>query len=181
MALTVAFWPAFKGSTSMTDILDQMPQGLVKAFGMEDFGTAAGYLRGNLYALFVPLLLVGAGIGFANSLTASEEDSGRFEILLAQPVSHRAVFFGRAVAVFAWVCLLTLVTAAIQLVADPIVGPLGPDRPARLYPAAVRPLWPSSTPGYASPLPALGRGPPLFWVWGCSWPLPAAPWPRSFP
>jgi ABC-2 type transport system permease protein len=121
VALTVAFWPAFKGSTSMADILDQMPQGLVKAFGMEGFGTAAGYLRGNLYALFVPLLLAGAGVGFANSLTASEEDSGRFEILLAQPVSHRAVFFGRAVAVFAWICLLTLVTAAIQLVADPIV------------------------------------------------------------
>lgn len=121
VVLTVAFWPSFKGSTSMTDLLDQMPQGLVQAFGLQGFGTAAGYLRGNLYALLVPLLLAGAGIGFANSLTASEEDSGRFEILLAQPVSHRAIFFGRVVAVFAWVCLLTLVTAAMQLVTDPIV------------------------------------------------------------
>ena len=121
VAITVAFWPAFKGSTSMTDVLDQMPQGLVQAFGLQGFGTAAGYLRGNLYALLVPLLLVGAGIGFANSLTAAEEDSGRFEMLLSQPVSHRTVFFGRAVGVFAWVGLLTVVTGAIQLVLDPIV------------------------------------------------------------
>lgn len=122
VALTVAFWPAFKGATGMTEMLDQMPQGLVQAFGLQDFGTAAGYLRGNLYAFLVPLLLAGAAVGFANSLTAAEEDSGRLEILLSQPVSHRAVFFGRAVGVFAWVGLLTLVTGAIQVVTDPIVG-----------------------------------------------------------
>lgn len=129
VVMTVAFWPSFKGSTGMTEILDQMPSGLVQAFGLQDFGTAAGYLRGNLYALLVPLLFAGAGIGFANSLTASEEDAGRFEILLAQPVSHRAVFLGRAVAVFVWVGLLALSTAAVQLATDPIVGlSIGLDR-----------------------------------------------------
>ena len=139
VAMTVAFWPAFKGSTGMTEMLDQMPPGLVPAFGLQDFGTAAGYLRGNLYALLVPLLLAGAAVGFTNSLTAAEEDFGRFEILLSQPVSHRAVFLGRAVGVFAWVGLLTLATAAIQLVADPIVGLSIPtDRLASTL-AAVRP------------------------------------------
>jgi ABC-2 type transport system permease protein len=122
IAMTVAFWPSFQGSTSMTDLINQMPQGLLQAFGMQDFGSPAGYLRGNLYALLVPLLLGGAAVAFANSLTAGEEDSGRLEIVLTQPVSHRAIFLGRACAVFAWVGLLTVATAVVQLVADPIVG-----------------------------------------------------------
>ncbi|MGD0248256.1 MAG: glycosyltransferase, partial [Candidatus Limnocylindrales bacterium] len=129
VVMTVAFWPAFKGSTSMYDLINQMPQGVVQAFGLQDLGTPAGYLRGNLYAFLLPLLFAGAGIGFANSLTASEEDAGRFEILLAQPVSHRAVFLGRAAAVYAWVGLLTLVTAVVQLACDPVVGlSIGLDR-----------------------------------------------------
>ena len=145
----------------MTDILDQMPQGRVKAFGMQGFGTAAGYLRGNLYALFVPLLLVGAGIGFANSLTASEEDSGRFEILLAQPVSHRAIFFGRAVG------RVRLDLPAhpgrqshIQLVADPIVDLSVQTDLLVSTLAAVRSSGPLPRPAVPRHCRRLGRGPP---------------------
>ena len=129
VGVTVAFWPSFQGSTSMDDLINQMPQGLVQAFGLQDFGSPAGYLRGNLYAFLVPLLLAGAGVGFANSLTASVEDSGRLEIVLTQPVSHRSVFLGRACAVFAWVGLLTVATAFVQVATDPIVGlSIGADR-----------------------------------------------------
>lgn len=122
VVLTVAFWPDFKGDTSMTELIDQMPEGLIQAFGLQGFGTPAGYLRGNLYAFLVPLLLAGAGVGFANSLTAAEEDAGRMEVLLAQPVSRRAMFAGRAAAVFVWVGILTAATALSQLVGDPLVG-----------------------------------------------------------
>lgn len=129
IAITVAFWPSFKGSTGMTDLFNQMPHELVQAFGLQDFGTAAGYLRGNLYALLVPLLLGGAAIAFANSLTAAEEDAGRLEIVLAQPVGHGILFLGRACAVFVWVGALTAIAAVAQLAADPIVGlSVAPDR-----------------------------------------------------
>jgi ABC-2 type transport system permease protein len=122
VAMTVAFWPSFKGamSDSLTELLNQMPQGLLQAFGMQDFVSPAGYLRGNLYALLVPLILAGAGIAFVNSLTASEEDSGRMEVLLAQPVSRRGLFAGRAAAAFGWVAILTAATAVSQLVLDPL-------------------------------------------------------------
>jgi ABC-2 type transport system permease protein len=124
VAMTVAFWPSFKGamSASLTDFLNQLPQGLLQAFGMQDFVSPAGYLRGNLYALLVPLLIAGAGVGFANSLTASEEDSGRMEVLLAQPVSRHGLFAGRAAAVFVWVAILTAATAIGQLILDPLFG-----------------------------------------------------------
>ena len=129
VGITIAFWPSFQGSTSLTDLVNQMPQGMVQAFGLQDFGSPAGYLRGNLYAVLIPLLLAGAGIGFANSLTASEEDSGRLEVVLTQPLGHRAVFLGRSFAVFAWIGLLTTATAAVQFAIDPIFGlSIGADR-----------------------------------------------------
>jgi ABC-2 type transport system permease protein len=128
VAATVAFWPAFKGS-AVNQVLDQMPQGLIQAFGLQDFGTPAGYLRGNLYDFFVPLLIAAAGVGFANGVTAGEEDAGRLEVLLAQPVSRRAVFAGRAVAAFAWVAILTVATLIGQLASDQPVGlDIGLDR-----------------------------------------------------
>ena len=122
VGITVAFWPAFRGSPAIAQGLEQIPQGLVQAFGLQDFVAPAGFLRGNLYAILIPLLLGGAGIGFASGLTAGEEDSGRLEVVLTQPVGHRAVFLGRAAAVFVWVGLLTLVTAATQFATDPVVG-----------------------------------------------------------
>jgi ABC-2 type transport system permease protein len=128
VVVTVAFWPAFKGS-AVTEVLNQMPPGLVQAFGLQDFGTPAGYLRGNLYDFFVPLLMAGAAVGFANGVTAGEEDAGRLEVLLAQPVSRRAVFAGRAAAAFAWVAIVAAGTLIGQLAIDPLVGlDIGLDR-----------------------------------------------------
>ena len=68
---TVAFWPAFRGSSGISKDIDQLPAPVVQAFGLEGFGTPAGYLRGGLYELVVPLLFAAAGIMFANTATAA--------------------------------------------------------------------------------------------------------------
>jgi ABC-2 type transport system permease protein len=120
--VTVAVWPAFEGGSGVGEMIDQLPSGLVKAFGLEDFGTPAGFLRGNLYDFFLPLLLAGAAIGFANSLTSSEEDAGRLETFLAQPVARRALFAGRALATGAGVLLVVLVVAVAQFASDALFG-----------------------------------------------------------
>ncbi|OGO54016.1 MAG: hypothetical protein A2V85_12400 [Chloroflexi bacterium RBG_16_72_14] len=118
VVVTVAFWPAFEGTTNLGDLIDQLPPGIIEAFGLQGFGTPAGYLRGNLYDVLVPLLLGWASIAFANGLTAAEEDAGRLEVVLAQPVSRGAAFAGRALAVLAWTALLTVSVAAFQLLSD---------------------------------------------------------------
>ncbi len=127
--VTVAIWPAFKNSSAVSQAIDQLPSGVVQAFGLEGFGTPAGFLRGNLYDFFLPLLIAGAAVGFANSLTSSEEDSGRFEIVLAQPVTRQAVFAGRATAVLMGVVAITIVTALVQVGSDALFGlDIGADR-----------------------------------------------------
>lgn len=115
---TVAFWPAFKGSTALNDALHVLPQAMLEAFGLEDFVSPAGYLRGGLYEIIVPLMFAVAGVMFANSSTAVEEDAGRLEIVLAQPITRRAFMVARSLAVLAWLAVLAVVVLASQLVSD---------------------------------------------------------------
>ena len=58
VALTLVFWPIFKGSTGITDALNHLPSSVLAAFGLQDFGSPSGYLRANLNEILVPNLLV---------------------------------------------------------------------------------------------------------------------------
>jgi ABC-2 type transport system permease protein len=119
---TVAFWPAFQSSSGIMDALDQLPPALLEAFGLEDFASPAGYLKGGLYDMVIPLMFAAAGVMMASSATAAEEDSGRLELWLTQPVTRPAVLGGRIVAVLAWLAVLAFVTLVSQLASDAAFG-----------------------------------------------------------
>ncbi len=120
VGVTVAFWPLFRNSSGISQAIDQLPAGIVDAFGLAGFGTPAGFLRGNLYEFVVPLLLAIAAIATANGLSAGEEDSGRMEVYLAQPVTRRSLFIGRMVAGTIWLIVMTALILIVQLVSDVI-------------------------------------------------------------
>jgi ABC-2 type transport system permease protein len=121
VAATISIWPAFKGSSGLSQAIDQLPAGVVQAFGLADFGTPAGFLRANLYDFFVPLLIVIAAVVLANGQTASEEASGRLELYLAQPIDRRAVLLGRAIAALVALAVISVVLLIVQLGADAAV------------------------------------------------------------
>ena len=122
VAATLSIWPAFKGSSGLSQAIDQLPAGVVQAFGLADFGTPAGFLRANLYDFFLPLLIVIAAVVLANGQTASEEASGRLELYLAQPIDRRAVLLGRAIAALVALAVITVVLLVVQLGSDAAVG-----------------------------------------------------------
>jgi ABC-2 type transport system permease protein len=127
--MTIAVWPAFKGNTSIDAAMNNLPSGVVEAFGLAGFGTPAGFLRANLYDFFIPLLMACAAVGFANGLTSSEEDGGRLEIVLTQPVKRQAVFLGRIAAALVWILAIVLVTAIVQFGSDALFDlQIGADR-----------------------------------------------------
>ena len=129
IALTVAFYPAFRDEPELSSIIEGMPDALIDAFGLADFGTPAGFLRGNLYAVLVPLLLAVAGVLLMNGQTASDEDSGRMEAYLAQPVTRQSIFIGRAAGVGLWLIFIGVVMAVVQVVSDEAFGmDIGADR-----------------------------------------------------
>ncbi len=117
---TVAFWPAFKGSTALDQALQTLPAGVLEAFGLQNFASPAGYLRGGLYEVIVPLMFAAAGVLFANSAISAEEDAGRLELFLAQPVTRRAFLTGRSLAVLAWLLALGIIVLLSQLVSDSV-------------------------------------------------------------
>jgi ABC-2 type transport system permease protein len=121
IAATISIWPAFKDSSGLSQAIDQLPAGVVQAFGLADFGTPAGFLRANLYNFFVPLLIVIAAVVLANGQTASEEASGRLELYLAQPIDRRAVLLGRAIAALVALAVISVVLLIVQLGADAAV------------------------------------------------------------
>ena len=129
IALTVAFWPAFQTEADLSKIFESMPKEIIDAFGFADIGSPAGFLRGNLYAVFVPLLLAVAGVMLTNGQTAGEEDAGRMELYLAQPVSRQAVFIGRVGASLVWLVVIATVMLIAQVASDAAFGlSIGLDR-----------------------------------------------------
>lgn len=129
IVLTVAFYPSFSDAAGIDALMEEIPQPLVDAFGLRDFGTPAGFLKGNLYAVLVPLMLAIAGVLLMNGQTATDEDSGRMEPYLAQPVSRAAVFLGRVAGVTVWLLVIGLLMLAAQLASDAIFGlEIGTDR-----------------------------------------------------
>jgi ABC-2 type transport system permease protein len=126
--LTDLFWPVFKGSTGISDALNKLPAGILAAFGLQDFGSPAGYLRANLYEILVPILLVAAGVTFVGAQTAGEEAAGRLELYLTQPVSRPAIYLGRALAGQLGLIVVAVVLTLVQIASDAVVGleiPLG--------------------------------------------------------
>lgn len=122
VAATVAFWPAFKGASGISAAIDALPAGVVSAFGLEDFGSPGGFLRGNLYELFVPLLLVIAAAAMVAGRTAGDEHAGRLELFLTQPIGRGALYLARLVAAALALAGIVIVALAVQLAMDAVAG-----------------------------------------------------------
>jgi ABC-2 type transport system permease protein len=129
VVMTVAFWPAFSSDERLAQILEGFPKPLLEAFGLQDFASPAGYLRGQLYAVMMPLFMAVAGMMLMNGQTASEEDSGRLEMYLALPATRQSHFLARSLVVLAWLTVIGGVLLAAQLISDAIFGlSIGTDR-----------------------------------------------------
>jgi ABC-2 type transport system permease protein len=61
-----------------------------------------------------------AGVILMNGQTAADEDAGRLEPYLAQPVRRWLVFTGRAAGVVVWLAIIGLVMLAAQLSSDAV-------------------------------------------------------------
>lgn len=120
IVLTTAFWPAFRDSPGMTNAIAGMPQGLVQALGLGDLGSPAGFLWGNLYSLLVPLLMAVAAASLTTSLTARQEESGQYELLLTEPVSRTAALSARIAAATSATVALGVAVFLVQLASDAI-------------------------------------------------------------
>ncbi|WP_067540910.1 ABC transporter permease subunit [Nocardia crassostreae] len=78
------------------------------AMGLNDFGTAAGYLHSTIFALIGMLLILIFAITMG-ARTASQEDSGVLDLLLAQPVGRTSFLVQRFAALAVQIGIVTTV------------------------------------------------------------------------
>lgn len=115
--IVLALWPALERSGTLGSFTQGLSPEVAKAMGLDGFDTAAGYLKGNLYAVILPLVVGFFGITATSGLLASDESAGRMELLYSLPVSRFVVTLARIGGV-----ITGLVVCGVALAVSVIIG-----------------------------------------------------------
>ena len=88
--ITILFYPAVRDAPEINELVDQMPEALLKAFSGEfsDFTSPEGFLNSQLFFLFAPLLFIIFAVAFGSGTIAGEETRGTLGLLLSNPVAR---------------------------------------------------------------------------------------------
>lgn len=117
----LAFWPSIGGSSGVAKTFEGLPPSVQAAAGLEDIGTAAGYLQGQLFSTLAPLIFLAFAIGRGARAIAGEEEAGTMDLLLATPVRRSRIVFEKAGAIAVELLALAIVLLAALAVIDPLV------------------------------------------------------------
>ena len=106
----VALYPAFKDASDLDEMLAEQP-GLSALFGISgSITTPDGWLSANLYANFLPLILLFVTIGYGAASIAGEEQRGRLDLVLALPLRRSRILLQKAVAMMVMVGCVAILT-----------------------------------------------------------------------
>jgi beta-exotoxin I transport system permease protein len=112
----VALYPAFKGSTSLDKIVKESPS-VAALFGISGSITSPdGWTNANLYANFLPLIVLLLTIGYGASAIGGEEEAGRLDLVVSLPLSRRRIIAEKTAVMLLQAGLVCVVTYGCMLV-----------------------------------------------------------------
>jgi ABC-2 type transport system permease protein len=112
----VAMYPAFKTSTSL-DKLIASDSTAAALFGVTGpISTASGWLNGNIYANFFPLIMLLLTVGYGAACLAGQDEDGTLGLLAALPVRRAAIVIQKAAAMAAQAALLAAAVAVLVII-----------------------------------------------------------------
>jgi len=123
--INLVFYPSVKGQDDFDQMMEQMPESLRVLAGVTEntsITSPIGYLQGQVFAMWFPLLLVIFGVGLAANAVAGAEQAGTLEYLLTQPVRRIEVALGRFGALTVLMTVLAAIGTASLLITNPLVG-----------------------------------------------------------
>jgi ABC-2 type transport system permease protein len=122
-AVYLAVYPTVKDVPELNDFVARLPEALREAFGMQDYTSPIGYLQTEVFSGLMPVVLLVLAIGRGAASIAGEEEVGRLDVVMAQPVRRREVYLAKAAELIIVVGIVTAlgVTAPV-LVVGPWVG-----------------------------------------------------------
>ncbi len=118
VGLIVAFWPSIRGSSEISEAIENYPDAMKEFFGGAaafDYTRPGGFLNTQLFSLLLPLLIGAFGIGYGASTLAGEQQSGQLDLLLALPITRARIVREKVVAVTAGVLVLTVASVLVIL------------------------------------------------------------------
>ena len=114
--VVVALYPAFKNSTGLDKTLAESP-GIAALFGISGSITSPdGWTNANLYANFLPLVVLLLTIGYGGAAIAGEEEAGRLDLIAALPISRRRILLEKTAAMVIQsgvVCVATFLSVLV--------------------------------------------------------------------
>lgn len=102
--LLAVMYAGFYPQTS-ADAMANVPDAM-RGFGFDDASTAAGYLRGPVFGLLVPLLATFYGAATGARMISADEESGYLDLLLAHPIGRTRLLLHRFAALAAGALLI---------------------------------------------------------------------------
>jgi ABC-2 type transport system permease protein len=110
--VVVALYPAFKDSTSLDDFIES-DSTAAALFGVTGSLTSPdGWLNGNVYANFLPLVVLLVTIGYGAAALAGQDEDGTLCMVAVLPIRRREIVVQKAVAMTAQVAVLAVAVAA---------------------------------------------------------------------
>lgn len=114
--VVVAMYPAFKTSTSL-DKLVQSDATAAALFGVTGrISSSGGWLNGNIYANFFPLIMLLLTIGYGAACLAGQDEDGTLGLLAALPVRRAAIVVQKAAAMALQAGLLAGTVAVLVII-----------------------------------------------------------------
>jgi ABC-2 type transport system permease protein len=114
--VVVALYPAFEKSTSL-DKLVETDSTAAALFGVTGpLSSSGGWLNGNIYANFFPLVLLLLTIGYGAAALAGQDEEGTLSLVTTLPVRRDAVVAQKAAAMVVQAAVLSAAVAVCVLV-----------------------------------------------------------------
>jgi ABC-2 type transport system permease protein len=122
VALVLAFYPQVRGNTSLDSLYADMSPSLQALLGGSDLSSPVGFLNTQLFAFFLPAVLMVFGIARGASTLAGEEEARTLDLLLAQPVPRWAVYLQKSATLTLSVSALATVSWLVLVALDSWAG-----------------------------------------------------------
>jgi ABC-2 type transport system permease protein len=114
--VVVALYPAFKNSNSLDKLIENDAT-FSALFGVSGpISTSGGWLNGNIYANFLPLLMLLLTIGYGSASLAGQDEDGTLCLVAALPTRRTTIVFEKAAAMVAQATVLAAAVAVCVLV-----------------------------------------------------------------
>jgi ABC-2 type transport system permease protein len=108
--VVVALYPSFKNSASLNSLSGSTAAALFGVTG--PLTSPGGWLNGNIYGNFFPLIMLLLTIGYGAACLAGQDEDGTLALMAALPIRRRAIVFQKA---WAMALQALLLAAAVTL------------------------------------------------------------------